>query len=535
MNTSSIHRRWDTLLCGLLVSVFACVGVQLVTAAPSSAGTYRVIECEPTYALGVPDATASGAIDGFSHQMVVNCTSGGYGLELYSNNFASGPQYASIRLTAPVGTYLHSGSVYWNHHWDVNPSDGWSSAGYVTRDNGPPLITLYGGFQGPSGFSDQWVTIPPTTVGRGLQLDASCASGWYCSSYDSIAFKHINLELVDTTEPRVDALGGSVLDGLVAHGLADLRIVASDEGGGIRIVNVDVNGQRIASPATSCAIYSGGTFVTQMRPCPDFDSTIQVDTERPPWREGQNTLRVCVSDVATEGGPPYSVCEQRSVTVDNSCPDSSGAGEEAHLISAGLENPANGRLLRTRSVRSTDGVTLRGSLAGPGGVVRGASVCVYETVDEPAEIAQLVQVAKSRSDGTFAAHLPPGPSRVFEVAYRYGDRQIETPTMYLDSSVKPSLGVTRKKLANGRRVGFRGGVPGPNADGVAVALQARAGRKWRTFKQLTTNDHGRFRGRYRFTQTHGVTLYVFRALVKKQGGYPYSAGASRKAKVLVRG
>jgi hypothetical protein len=28
---------------------------------------------------------------------------------------------------------------------------------------------------------------------------------------------------------------------------------------------------------------------------------------------------------------------------------------------------------------------------------------------------------------------------------------------------------------------------------------------------------------------------VFRALVKKQGGYPYSAGASRKAKVLVRG
>jgi hypothetical protein len=61
------------------------------------------------------------------------------------------------------------------------------------------------------------------------------------------------------------------------------------------------------------------------------------------------------------------------------------------------------------------------------------------------------------------------------------------------------------------------------------------GKKWRTFKQLQTNDRGRFNGKYRFTQTRGAVLYVFRALVKKQGGYPYSRGASRKAKVLVRG
>ena len=66
-------------------------------------------------------------------------------------------------------------------------------------------------------------------------------------------------------------------------------------------------------------------------------------------------------------------------------------------------------------------------------------------------------------------------------------------------------------------------------------MQARVGKKWRSFKQLTTDSDGSFRGKYRFTQTSGRVLYVFRALVKKQGGYPYSEGASPKRKVLVTG
>ncbi len=68
-----------------------------------------------------------------------------------------------------------------------------------------------------------------------------------------------------------------------------------------------------------------------------------------------------------------------------------------------------------------------------------------------------------------------------------------------------------------------------------MALQARVGRKWRTFKQVQTRDGGRFRGKYRFTQTVGRVRYIFRALVKNQSGYPYDPGASRKRKLVVRG
>ena len=121
------------------------------------------------------------------------------------------------------------------------------------------------------------------------------------------------------------------------------------------------------------------------------------------------------------------------------------------------------------------------------------------------------------------------------MAYRYGNHQIQSPNLYLDSSVMPTLRLTRSSLSNGHSVGFRGRIPGPGNDGRGVTLQAKVGKKWRSFKQLQTDSNGRFRGKYRFTQTHGTVLYVFRALVKKQGGYPYSPGASQKRKLLVRG
>ena len=93
----------------------------------------------------------------------------------------------------------------------------------------------------------------------------------------------------------------------------------------------------------------------------------------------------------------------------------------------------------------------------------------------------------------------------------------------------------KSKLSNGHAVGFQGRIPGPNADGRAVTMQARVGRKWRSFKQLVTDTKGHFKGKYRFTQTRGRVSYLFRALVKKQGGYPYSAGASPKRKLVVHG
>ncbi len=133
-----------------------------------------------------------------------------------------------------------------------------------------------------------------------------------------------------------------------------------------------------------------------------------------------------------------------------------------------------------------------------------------------------------RSDGSFALEIDPGPSRSFDVVYRYNDRVAEKKRLHLESVVVPTFKIVgRRSLRNGQNVRFRGRLPGPNADGRGISLQARAGRKWRTFKQVRATSDGTFRGIYRFTQTIGLAQYTFRARVKKQGNYPYSPGHSR--------
>ena len=95
------------------------------------------------------------------------------------------------------------------------------------------------------------------------------------------------------------------------------------------------------------------SYATQFRPCGDFHQTVAMDTTKTPWRDGQNTLRVCAADVATGPGVANRVCEQRTVSVDNTCQDSQGATGQAQSLSAGLEDPQSGQLRRTRTVRSS--------------------------------------------------------------------------------------------------------------------------------------------------------------------------------------
>jgi hypothetical protein len=71
--------------------------------------------------------------------------------------------------------------------------------------------------------------------------------------------------------------------------------------------------------------------------------------------------------------------------------------------------------------------------------------------------------------------------------------------------------------------------------GKLVALQAKVGRKWRTFATPRANSKGVFKHRYRFTATTGVQRYAFRAVVAREAAYPYERGLSKVVRVTVRG
>jgi hypothetical protein len=161
-------------------------------------------------------------------------------------------------------------------------------------------------------------------------------------------------------------------------------------------------------------------------------------------------------------------------------------------------------------------------------------VCIYETIELPDASRELLSSVTTQANGRFATKLDAGPSRKLDLVYRYNDKVLGDQVQ-LESRVIPTLEIGDRNLENGDAARFSGHVPGPNSEGRTVALQARVGRKWRSFKVLRTDPDGRFRGKYRFTQTTGRVRYVFRALVKRQSGYPYEPGGSRKRAVVVSG
>jgi 5-hydroxyisourate hydrolase-like protein (transthyretin family) len=322
---------------------------------------------------------------------------------------------------------------------------------------------------------------------------------------------------------------GELLDGGLVHGVQPLQVTATDAGGGARSIAISVNGT-FSQGVDFCAPNVQGNSYHRVKPCPDSSGArlFNLDTEKDAgWVNGPNDLTICSSDVAGNASP----CLRKTVYVDNSCP-ASGA-QQATTLESGAD--VGGKLRSQASVRSTDAPVIRGRLStSSGNPVGGATVCVYETIDLEDASRQLLTMATTQANGRFASRLDPGASRRLDLVYRYNTKTLGE-TVKLDSTVVPTLKLGEKSVANGQRVHFKGHLPGPNAASRAVALQARAGRKWRTFKQLKTDNEGAFKGLYRFTQTSGRARYVFRALVKRQGGYPYEPGASRKRKLLVRG
>jgi len=505
---------------GLLLAVAIAIATSAVFGPPARAGTYTVQECFGSD-FSAPDAVylTNGSL---AFTPTNDC--GGVGVAIGTQGAGfSGPLHAAWAFYAPQGAFINTvnlerrsfaGGTYAPAVSVCSAAGNCNS--YVVNTSG------YEGTQfGPGGWA--YLTV---FIGCGV---SPCNAGGY------IYVRNLVFTIDDVTPPAVGPLGGSLVSAGTKRGNESLTVGASDPGGGVRRVAVKVNGAIIGERALGCAL-DGNGIGSRLRPCGGASESFSVSTEAPPWVQGANTLEVCAFDYAT-GNSPNQGCRSQTIVVDNSCPTSAGAAQ-ASSIDAGLQKQGpTGSVAPSVAVRSTQGATVRGDLDDASGApVAGANVCLYETIDAEGEIRQLAQVTKTKTDGSFAVQVEPGPSRRFELGYRYSNQVVEKGSLYLDSAVRPSFRLRSKgKLHNGQNVGFRGAIPGPNAAGRGISVQARVGKKWRTFKQIKVNAKGRFKGRYRFTSTRGLVIYRFRARVKRQGNYPYSPGSSKVLKVRVRG
>jgi hypothetical protein len=193
-----------------------------------------------------------------------------------------------------------------------------------------------------------------------------------------------------------------------------------------------------------------------------------------------------------------------------------------------------------REVRFSQSPTVKGTLTAPSG---------EPIADATVFIGQQPEGGQWRLDG--AVHSDSAGDFVYRPAARHPNRllravyfpfsdsheSVASDPLTLRARAGLTLHVDRHRLRNGQRLVFTGRVLGSlPAEGIAVTLQAKVGRRYRSFRQLraSSRTNGRIRTAYRFERTTGPVRYRFRLKVVRQAGLPFQGGASPVVSVHVR-
>jgi hypothetical protein len=173
---------------------------------------------------------------------------------------------------------------------------------------------------------------------------------------------------------------------------------------------------------------------------------------------------------------------------------------------------------------------LQGTLTdAQGAAIAGATLDVLGTTGAAGQQTLLGRIATA-ADGTFTAHLSPGPSRRIVIAYRaFTGAADYSAQAELSETVKAAvtLHITPRRTGPGGTITLTGRVAGPlPRRGVVVELLVHYRGAWEPFRDARTDARGGFHVRYQFQGALG--RFPFRAQVLgEQSGFPYATGVSR--------
>ena len=525
--------------------ILACVIVGIYAFGPTGAhaGTYRVLQCHQD-ASGFPSATVARVGSAFGEGASCGSAPSG-GLEIASNAQANFGDYTQWELIAPAGTLIRGVTLNYN----LITQCGVQAYIEIRNDGGGVPVHQTGGktdwFHCNNGVAGSGGINNSNLAARsvvevlgcfGMDGVASCVSGAGGYGGAFARMSNVDLTLEDVQPPAAPAVAGSLVAGGPRRGTESLTVNGADAQSGVAAIDVYVNSGLVEHREPSCPwVLPGGAIAGNFKPCQPSDTeTFSLATDAEPWDEGTNTLRACTTDYANQGGVGLTTCTDVPVFVDNSCDDSTGTTVGSNLdagLATGNEQPRVNTV-----VSSKNSVQIKGSVTTSSGVpVAGANVCVYEQIATKGEDRVLADIVHTKSNGSYTSRVDPGPSRTVYVDYRHSNLLLEKQ-LGLSSTTSPVLKIRKNHIRNGHSMRFKGTIPGPYNSGRTVIMQARVGSQWRTFKQITTDTVGGFKGRYKFkNSTRAKAKYVFRTVVAKQDGYPYEAGKSNKAKVIVKG
>jgi hypothetical protein len=374
----------------------------------------------------------------------------------------------------------------------------------------------------------------------------------------AVRLRRARFTLSDADAPAVSAVSGDATTDNLWAGTTGISVGATDAGGGVYRLGVEVDGQ-VRSwknlAGAPCVAWPGTerTFPSP-KPCPSSVGGVQqISTADLP--DGVHTVRILVEDAAgnqTTAYGPVTKTLRRSADGTTTAGDGKG-GTGGSVTDPGPLNgsPAvsearirarwTGRESATKSIRFNQRPKLDGQVTTPNGQpIKGAFVRVTIRRDARNSPAFDRDSLKTDSRGRFRWTLPKGvSSRSIKLAYhqRVNDtKPVASTTLRLRVAAGVRLALSRKTVRRGQTVKLTGtvlGRPVPTG-GKVIELQARnAGGRWITFRTVRSRRSGTFKASYRFRNA-GPARFQMRARARKSGDYPYATGSSPVRRISVR-
>jgi hypothetical protein len=541
--------------------VVACLLV-LVAPASARAGSYTVSSCRSGWS---PDVQRAHGEDGPNAYDVCELPEHGLAADFSgsASRLAEG-DYAGWRFDAPADTAIVRTVLRWNGRGDTATVD-WGAIEARIDASTTSRRSHFDAFDTTDvlDLADaSWIRLSLVC------LPSTGACRTHLSLVESARFfvSASAITLVDRFAPTVQGVGGAaVTDGTWTES-EPLTFSATDRGGGLYRVLVEADGAVVkAIPAVAddrCVDRTGGRDFAYPVSCPTQGAgSVSIDAADLP--SGQHTVAVYLEDAA--GNRTTLIAPSSRLIVNDHravgyyangmffnprfatprTANGDGAVSGATLSAAFVRQVGKGRSRHSvrramREVRFSQSPTVRGTLSAPSGEPI-ANATVFIGQQPEGQQWRLDGAVRTDSAGDFV-YRPAArhPNRLLRAVYfPFSDSHENASSDPLELRVRAgmTLHVSRRSLRNGQRLVFTGRVLGAlPAAGIAVTLQAKVGRHYRSFRQLraSSGTGGRIRTAYRFERTTGPVRYRFRLKVVRQAGLPFQSGASPVVAVSVR-
>ena len=374
------------------------------------------------------------------------------------------------------------------------------------------------------------------------------------------------ISLRDPNDPQESNISGPLTTDSPLHGTETITFSATDTGPGIAYIKLLVDGTVVQSQiidtnggrCVPVAGYDAYTWAYQT-PCSTSIGGRTYSLNTTALSNGQHHVQVIVEDAAGN----QSEVLNRNVSIENasngslgapppvpglfpSAPGSQPPGSGTSILTAGAPNGTNASPnaeLQLGLPRRVARPFARRALRIPGRLltmsdqpIGGATLDVIQRIAGSSS-TRTVTHTRTAANGSFAATVPAGPSRLITIAYRaYTGAPGYTAQNQLNESVQAGVQLNVNPIHTSPQgtIVLSGKVQGSiPRDGTIVDLLVHYRGHWVPFKTPRTNRHGNFHVRYQFQG--GTGKFPFRAEVPSgQAGFPFATGDSRIINVQTR-